>query len=588
MTISIKLKSFLIAVVMIIASVSISFTTHVKAQTITMGYVSGTNVNVRADASTSSSSLGKISNFTVTVLGKKHDLSQNSNYHWYNVTYTTSGKTVTGYIREDFIKISEYTVDESFISTLSSFPPSYHNSLIMLHSMYPQWTFSADIVPTTFYEAVNGQDYRFRRLVQSTNNSWRSMRYGCYDWPTQTFIATDTGSWYGASREVIAYYMDPRNFLNANDIYQYLQQNYDSNSQTIQGVEQIVAGTFLDSAISDPNDAFYNRRFAEAIVYAAQQSSVNPYILASTIIQEQGVNGSTLSKGSIYNGVVVYNFFNYGASGKDEAAVINNGLNYAYNAGWTTPSEAIKGGAINYGSGYISVGQDTYFYKNYNVLNPDKLNHQYAQNVSDSLTSSRFLRAAYSEQKNIRLNFRIPVYSSMPDNICALPEASSKLNNYYIENIMAEGLTPAFSRYEYNYSLAVSFDTALNVTVPSGASLSSDEIFYLKQGNNTVKLVITSQTGYQNVYTINVYAERDCQLIVNTIGGGQGSGICGDTNGDGAITRSDLANVRLHLLKLITLKDGNLTGADTNRDGQITRSDLANIRLHLLKLITLK
>lgn len=588
MTISIKLKSFLIAVVMIIASVSISFTTHIKAQTITMGYVSGTNVNVRADASTSTSSLGKVSNFTVTVLGKKHDLSQNSNYYWYNVTYTTSGKTITGYIREDFVKISEYTVDESFISTLSSFPPSYHNSLIMLHSMYPQWTFSADIVPTTFYEAVNGQDYGFRRLVQSTNNSWRSMRYGCYDWPTQTFIATDTGSWYGASREVIAYYMDPRNFLNANDIYQYLQQNYDANSQTIQGVEQIVAGTFLDSAISDPDDAFYNRRYAEAIVYAAQQSSVNPYILASTIIQEQGVNGSTLSKGAIYDGEMVYNFFNYRASGKDEAAVINNGLKHASSKGWTTPTKSIVGGAVDYGSGYIREGQDTYFYKNYNVLNPKNLDHQYAQNVSDSLSSSRFLRAAYSQQKNIRLNFRIPVYSSMPDNICALPEASSKLNNYYIENIMAEGLTPAFSRYEYNYSLAVSFDTALNVTVPSGASLSSDEIFYLKQGNNTVKLVITSQTGYQNVYTINVYAERDCQLVVNTIGGGQGSGICGDTNGDGAITRSDLANVRLHLLKLITLKDGNLTGADTNRDGQITRSDLANIRLHLLKLITLK
>lgn len=580
MTLSIKLKSFLIAVVMIICSFSVSFTTSVYAQKVTIGYVTGTNVNVRADASTSSASLGKVSNFTVTVLGKKHDLSQSSNYYWYNVTYNSSGKTINGYIREDFVKIQEYELDSTFVSSLTAFPASYHNGLILLHSMYPEWTFTADKVPTTFWAAVEGQDYKFRKLIQSTNNSWRSMRQGCYDWPTQTFVETDSGGWYGASREVIAYYMDPRNFLDANNIFQYLQQSYDKNTQTVAGVEQIVDGTFLDATTG-------GKRYAEIIVEAAAQSSVSPYVLASTIIQEQGVNGSSLCKGSTYNGVTVYNFFNYGASGKDEATVINNGLKYAYDAGWTTPSAAIIGGAKKYGSGYINAGQDTYFYKNYNVLNPSNLNHQYAQNVADSLNSSKFLRTAYAEQKNVKLNFRIPVYTSMPDAVSALPAASNKLNNYYISNITVSGLTPAFSRYTYEYSLSISNDTAVQVSLPSGASLSSDDVFNLKKGNNTVKLAIRSQTGFQNVYTINVSAERDCQLIISATGGGQGSGNKGDTNGDGEINRSDLANVRLHLLKLITLKGANLEAADTNGDGEINRSDLANIRLHLLKLITL-
>ncbi len=580
MAISMKLKCLFIAVLMMICSVSVSFSTPVFAEKISIGYISGTNVNVRADASTSSDSLGKVSNFTVKVLGKKADLSGSSEYSWYNVTYTSSGKTVTGYIREDYVKVQEYELDANFASSLSDFPVSYHNDLILLHAIYPQWTFTADKVPTTFSDAVEGQDYKFRKLVQSTNNSWRSMRQGCYDWSNQTFVETDSGGWYGASREVIAYYMDPRNFLDANNIFQYLQQSYDKNSQTIAGVEQIVAGTFLDATIGD-------KRYAEIIVEAAEQSLVSPYVLASTIIQEQGVDGSSLSRGSTYNGVTVYNFFNYGASGKDEATVLNNGLKYAYDAGWTTPSAAIIGGATKYGSGYINAGQDTYFYKNYNVLYPDNLNHQYAQNVADSLNSSKFLRTAYSDQRDVKLNFRIPVYTSMPDAVSELPAASTKLNNYFISNITVSGLTPSFSRYTYEYSLSVSNDTAIDVSLPTGTSLTNDEIFNLKQGNNTVKLAIKSQTGYHNVYTINVVADRDCQLIINATDGGSGSSNKGDTNGDGEITRSDLANVRLHLLKLITLKDANLSGADTNNDGEITRSDLANIRLHLLKLITL-
>ena len=62
----------------------------------------------------------------------------------------------------------------------------------------------------------------------------------------------------------------------------------------------------------------------------------------------------------------------------------------------------------------------------------------------------------------------------------------------------------------------------------------------------------------------------------------------GDTNGDGKITLSDLANIRLHLLGKFVLKDNNSLGADTNKDGKISLNDLANVRLHLLGLYTIK
>ena len=62
----------------------------------------------------------------------------------------------------------------------------------------------------------------------------------------------------------------------------------------------------------------------------------------------------------------------------------------------------------------------------------------------------------------------------------------------------------------------------------------------------------------------------------------------GDANGDGKISLSDLAKIRLHLLGEVTLKGDNLTGADANKDGKISLSDLAKVRLHLLGEITLK
>jgi beta-N-acetylglucosaminidase len=418
------------------------------------------------------------------------------------------------------------------------------------------------------------------------------MRKGCYDWTEGKFVQTDSGGWYGASREVIAYYMDPRNFLNANDIYVYMKQSYDSSSQTVAGIEELVKGSFLDAEITDENDKYFGKRYAAVIRYAGSQSKVNAYVLASTILQEQGFSGSTLSKGTEYNNKTVYNFFNFGASGSNKTEVLKNGKKYAYEQGWFTPTESIVSGAIKYGSGYIAVGQDTYFYKNYNILNPDKLWHQYAQNVADSVNTSKFLKNAYIEKTDMKLTFRIPVYEDMPKAVSPLPEKSKKFNNYYFSNIEIEGLTPSFNRYTFEYSLSIEKDESIFIEMPKGAAYVGKEKFELKKGQNAIELSVKSETGYNNTYLINIDAATDCTVTIMTEKEepkpDEITVTKGDTNGDNKISTSDLANVRLHLLGLITLKDNNLKGADTNMDGKITTSDLANIRLHLLGLITLK
>ena len=513
-------KLIAILMVFVLTAVIIPFSViNVSAETVSMGYIFEDGVNIRADATTSSEKIAQVSEWHVTVLGRKNDVNKvqnpktNKTYVWFKITYVNQSKTITGYVREDLIKVTKYTIDPDFKATLSAFPESYHNDLIVLHAMYPNWKFVADEVGLSFTSAVALEDKEYIKLVESNNYSWRSMRNKCYDWKNNKFIATD-GSRYGASTEVISYYMDPRNFLNANDVYMYMLQSYDANTQTIEGVKSLLKGTYLEGNVTDKNDKYYGKPYAGVIRYAASQSGVNAYVLASTIIMENGTKGTSLSKGYTFKSKTVYNHFNFGASGTTTSDIIYNGAKYAYDNQWFTPTASIVGGAKKYGSGYIAVGQNTYFYKNYNILNSDRIWHQYAQNVADSLSSSRKLKSNYTTLYDMALTFRIPVYTSMPAQISKLPEASNKLNNYYFEDININGLSPTFNRYTNKYTASVSGNTTLTYTLPSGATYVGQAEYTLKKGKNTVKLNVKSQTGYTRTYTLTVTASKNATLTV--------------------------------------------------------------------------
>ncbi len=570
----------------------------------------GTNkvgVIIRPDAKREGRVLTIADKTVVTVTGSKNDLNNEKNsatnktYVWYAVTYTNNGQTYNGYVREDMITVTKYTIDKTFEEQLKDFPESYHEALTILHAQYPNWAFQADKINITFNEAIALESVYPRKLIMDKNAiSWASMGDGWYNWSTGVFATADANL-MGASREVIAYYMDPRNFLNPNDIFIFMKQSYDAASQNIEGVRKIIAGRKLFENYNDPNDTAYGGDFAAVIMEAGKQSGVSPYILASTIIQEQGSEGNALAKGYNYNGTVVYNFFNIKASGNSGDQIIKNGASYAYSQGWTTRSAAIIGGAKFYGNSYLNRGdsyspanpyynQDTYFYKNFNILDKNKISHQYAQNVADSLSSAKNLKSLYTTDYTTSLVFRIPVYAndSLPKESTVLPENNAKLNNYYLNNIVVDGLTPSFSRYEYNYALRVEKDTTVQVNVPDKASLVSATTYPLVQGDNTVRITVKSETGFTNDYIINVNAATACQLIISTNGAVQTPTVLkGDTDGNGKITISDLVLVRMHLLELTTLKDNALTAADTDGNKNITISDLVLIRMHLLELIDL-
>ena len=534
-----------------------------------IGYVNATGVRMRADAGTQSKVIMEgISYATVTVNGEKRDPDGDL---WYNVTYNG----VTGYLFSEYVQIIEQTADSDFDAQLEAFPSSYHNALKALHTVYPNWSFHADNVNLTLDEAV--QLEITRKLIRTNYKSLLSMGLGAYDYTKNTWVAHD-GNWYVASREVIKYYMDPRNFLGSDTVFSFMLQGYDPSKQTEAGVRKIVKSTFLDT-----------NEYVSYIMRAAQETSYSPYVMASKILQEIGKNNgnSPFISGKYPGYEGYYNYFNINATGNSTEEKIKKALTYAKNNGWNTREKAIIGGAEFCSDGYIKKGQNTYYYMDFNIKNPKLIWHEYAGAIHDASAKGRILSAAYTGDKSAVVSFSIPVYKNT-GAATVLPKQNNLRNNYYFSSLSVSGLTPSYSmtEFKYEYDLRVSGDTNIAYTVLPGASYAGAKSFVLKKGDNTVVLTVKAQSGYTTDYTINVKADKDCTL---TVGGDTPPKeiMRGDTNGDGKISLIDLANVQRHLLGLMKLTGDNFTAADTNGDGKISLIDLANIQRHLLGLINL-
>ncbi len=544
------------------------------------GYINHTDVAIRKDAAISSECLKRVSNVYVNVTGSKRG-TDNSAYLWYAVTY----EGVSGYVREDLITILTDESVADFETQLSAFPESYKPYIRTLHAKYPNWVFSADKLAMSYDEAVAGETARWdRKLVNMTSDgiSWRSMESGAYNWDSDTWNTT-SGNWTSASREVVMYYMDIRNFLNESDIYMFLKQGY-SPSETEAGVAEIFKGSFYADGYSDPDDTAYGGSYEKVVMEAARQSGVSAYVLAATLRLEQGKGTSDLISGTTEYGKY-FNFFNISASGND---VVGNGLAYAKDKGWTTRSASIIGGAAFYSKGYISAGQDTYFYKDFDLLAAPYYEHQYAQSIYDQRSSGKLIRDRYSSNYTAPLIFRIPVYTSIPETVAEKPAENSNRNNYYI---MSATNVPNFSKYNFNYAFPISGDTEISVGLHGGAVITTPKTNTLTAGVNVVKITVKAETGYTRTYTLNITATVPCVVTVpQGVESGDGGGQVidpstvkrGDVNGDGVIDVIDLAAVRLYMLGEMQFDGKSFSAADTNGDNEVDVIDLAAIRLHML------
>lgn len=329
--------------------------------------------------------------------------------------------------------------DTAFEKSINGFPGSYKSYLRTLHAKYPNWKFVPYNTGIDFSTAVQKEYENNRSLIENSFDKYlKSNATADYNVKTGKYIAKDGGSWVSASKNAIAHFMDPRNFLNTEQIYMFEQLSYDASTQTQNGVEAILAGSFMyktNIGYVDTAGKYKtsNILYSKQILDAAKTTKVSAYYIASKIVQEIGRNKNSKYAGMGASGSIsgtysnkykgIYNFYNIGAySGANPIA---NGLEWAssgktYQRPWNTPFKSIVGGAEYIGEKYINAGQNTTYFQRFNVNKNSKYNlyeHQYMTNIYGAASEASLTSEAYSRLGITALakTFVIPVYNNMPN-----------------------------------------------------------------------------------------------------------------------------------------------------------------------------
>lgn len=590
-------------------------------------------LNVRKEAP-SGEVIGKLyDGDKVTVL----DTAVISGKKWHKVT---DGK-VTGWSSAEYIEIHyvyENDADFEAYLTAQKFPDDYKEKLRLLHAQYPQWVFQAQHLTMTWDAALKAES---AHGLNTTNqgDGWKSMEYGSYNWSSGTYVDVD-GGYVSADPAVVAYFMDPRNFLDATYIFQFENLAY-SATHTEEAVKGILPERFDD--------------YADDVLAAAKDAKVNAYLLAVRMTQEGSKIDGTWSG---YEGY--YNFFNIGAYAHSGRGAVTNGAIYAKNQGWDTPYKCILNSAEMIGTRYVSRGQNTLYYQKFNVTNSTSgyYKNQYMTNVMAPYSEGG-IRASKTpdEDKDAALTFVIPVYQSMPATVAARP-ATTGNNNNFLNSITVGGcsISPTFDRYTMQYTGAVEGSvTSMNVSaVKNGAdaTIAGTGTIQLLPGENNIPITVTASSGLTRTYTITItrnaalkpedmpviggkvytvgntitkvqpdtavatfitnlavskgeaklYTAAGAAKTSGTVGTGDilrlysGSVLCseypvilyGDTNGDGKLSSIDLRMIQKHILGVSAMNGYPLTAADVNRDGKISSIDLRMIQKHILGIAAIQ
>lgn len=541
-------------------------------------------LNVRSGAGTGYSKTGTVSyGDSLTILSETTD---SSGAKWYKI----SCGNVTGYVSAAYVQLtssgSQGSSDADFESymTKQGFPESYKPYLRTLHEQHPKWIFTAQKLGVDWNTALKEECVVGRNLVHSSAlASWKSMEKGAYDFNGGYWYGLD-GSWVAASKEIIMYYMDPRNFLNDTYIFMFENQSYDPSYQTESGVKTILADTFMSGSYTCP-DTKKKYTYSQTFMDAAKKSGVSPYHLASRCRNEQGVNGAPQSLGTVKGYENYFNFFDIQAYATSTMTAAEMGCKYAkttnptYLLPWTNQYKSIVGGSIFLGTGYITKGQDTLYLQKFDMVDGGNglYYHQYMTCVFGQANEAISLKNAYSQDiLNSAMEFKIPVYNNMPDKLCPKPTSSGD-NNNYLKSLSVSGtsISPKFDKFTASYTAKVNAEVS-SVTVnanPLGksAKVSGNGKVSLKTGENTIKVTCTAASGVKRTYTIKITRKAASQTLQQ-----------GDVNGDKYLTVVDALLMLRYNAGKTQLDSAQLKRADMNGDGKVDVIDA----LTLLKKIS--
>lgn len=455
------------------------------------------SVTVRKGAGTSYGSQGSLIFGTEVKILSEGKTGSGCTNKWFKVSYHNNK---TGYICSTYIykyqNITAYDEAYSQVLTEAGFPDSYHPFLTHLHNKYPNWNFRAINTNIAFKSAVSGEEGK--NYTQSTISTYRT-----------SSTPVEGKTWFRATTGLIAYYLDPRNFLTEKTIFMFENLGYDSETQTPDVVKSVFgSGKFSGDVYTD------------AFMAAAASYNVSPVHLASRVKQEVGVNGNKATSGEEftwnnkkYSGY--YNFYNIGAYGSDP---LTRGLAYAagllgntaYGVPWNSIEKSIGGGAKFIANGYISKGQYTLYFQKFNVSptsSYSKYTHQYMTNVNAPTAEAISTYSSYSSanQLNTAYTFAIPIYTNMPEDFVTLPPVGDTNND--LTSISINGINiPDFDKdvLEYNYSIS-----NLTTKVTIGATKASDKStvdglgeYDLNDEVTNINIIVTSEAGLSQTYKI--------------------------------------------------------------------------------------
>ena len=352
--------------------------------------------------------------------------------------------------------------------------PGYKEKIEALMEKHPNWKFELLYTGLTFEEAVKGEtSLHSRNLIPSNYlGEWICPKCGT--------TLYDSG-WYCASEKATAYYMDPRNFLDEVNIFQFQDLNrYIDGVCTLEGIKTQIEGSYLQG-------------YASSIDISCKNQNVNSYYIVTRMIQEQGREGTSIGKGMDGgDGYIYYNPFNIGASGNSWDEIYSNALTTAKKYGWNTMQKAIEGGINFCKSKWLENYQNTLYQNKFDI---DSRNgtplyqHQYMQNLMGAYSESRLMRGMYADTGKIESNFLfiIPVYEKMTPYTAQMPVNSSNKSPMNVKVSTTAGL---------NLRENASVDSKILKTV-----FGNEELLSVQRGinGNWHKIITTDGTiGYMS------------------------------------------------------------------------------------------
>lgn len=407
----------------------------------------------------------------------------------------------------------------------NGFPDDYITELLKLHEKYPYWQFKPYKTGLKWSDVIKNESKVGLNLL-SINKSyaWKSTAAKAYDWKTDKYIPYDGSTWVTASQKAVKYYMDPRNFLDERGIFQFESLEYQSDSQTQSGVENILNNTPMHNKkytyTSDGKTV--SVKYSKTFMTAAKKSKVSPYHLASRVKQEVVISAVKMSSsvsGTVSGYKGIYNFYNIGANNSVVAGgAVANGLRWAktgntYLRPWNNRYKSIVGGAQYIGKNYINIGQNTLYLEKFNVTSKNRYNHQYMGNIEAPNNEATKTVAAYGViDKNMPMVFSIPIYEDMPDKPCDVPSGGKNPNNYlktlYIKDYAFDSKFVLGDNGTKTYTLTVNNSVAsvkiCATKVSKYSTMTGTGVKNLQVGENTFYVKVKSESGKTRKYKIIV------------------------------------------------------------------------------------